>query len=316
MLLVALLISVCVFVVVFEALAPSADAEDDDGVAYDNDGVGDDDDDDDGDDEETQRHHSSPLNVRLVDLLRESLGIDAWLESDRQMRLARANDNVTEAHASPHGDGEHDEAMTDDVSATGGAAWRALSDDALRDEPERMLIKVFSWTVDDLARWLRLVGINETLVVHVRTQMIGTSMPALEFIAKRHADLVEMMDSAEDVQSLAMANAMIRAFARQEIAIQQATQLLAGDGDSLWDFVGDDFAAVLVSAAHFLFRVISFLVKFLIAALALLFFGPEGVGLALLRWSLRAFVWIMGILTPLIQRVFPRFRIRVVENNA
>jgi hypothetical protein len=292
-LLAGVLVSVCVFVFVFEALAPNEDA--DDGASSSS-----------ASPSPSSNAHapSNPLGVRLADLLRAQLGIDELIESH-----ADAGDDDDD-------DDDSVDADVDEDSDDDAAAWRTLPDAVLVNEPDRMLSTVFSWTTDDLVRWLRLLGTDETLVLHVQTLLAARNMSALEFVAKRRDSLDDLLAGADarGVQSIAVGNAMVRAFARQAIALEQAVDLLASDGSAL-DFLGDDLAAVLVSAAHFLFRTVAFFVKLLVAMMALLFFGPEGVGLTLLRWLLRALVWLMGILTPIIQRVFPRFRFRVLEQN-
>ncbi len=312
MLLAGVLVSVCVFVFVFEALAPHEDADDNASTSSSSSSSS----------SSASNVPSNPLGVRLADLLRAQLGIDELIESDRLTR--QAHKSHAEADAAADDDDDDDDGHRDDIvdadvdeDSDGDAmAWRTLPDAVLVNEPDRMLSTVFSWTPDDLVRWLRLLGADETLVLHVQKLLAARNMSALEFIALRRDSLDELLagSDARGVQSIAVGNAMVRAFARQSIALEQAVDLLASD-DSALDFLGDDLAAVLVSAAHFLFRAVAFFVKLLVAMMALLFFGPEGVGLTLLRWLLRALVWLMDILTPIIQRVFPRFRFRVLEQN-
>lgn len=279
-----------------------------------------------------QKVQSLPENerpIRLVDLLREKLGIDEWLKSNN----ITFNSNNAEANATAD---VHDGAA--DVDATANADdekhWKDSSDLELTDEIEPMVKFVSRWSVADFSRWLALSGVCNDTIERVNAFLSTNDESPQSFIMLRRDEVAASLrrdsDSereadvlARDVQLIALGNSMLRLTAVQNIIVEHCTQLLSGGGDDdaaspisaavmmLGEHAGVDVAQTLVSSLRFFMRVLIVAIKVLIALAVLIFFGPEGIGLTVLRLLLRAFVALMTIVAPAITLIFPRFRFRV-----
>ncbi len=319
---IGLVVAVIAFVFVFDALAPASDDAHADSAAP----------------------HAKPtplLGVRLADLLRARLGVDDWLGSTPADRPNNDDDdgddddddnNNEEEEEGGEGEGEgEEEETTGDVEASADeaerategesdakddvAAWRSAADVTLVDRPDPMMSALFSWQRNDLQRWLQLLGVSVALQARVREQLVQRNMSSLEFVSKRADELAELLavDDARGVQLIALGNALLRTNARQMLVLEQCAKLLS-DADDDAGFMSDDVGVVFAAALRFVVRVVVLVLKLLMAFAALIFFGPDGFGLAVLRVLLRALAALMAVVTPLIRIAFPRFRFRIEEN--
>lgn len=272
-------------------------------------------------------------NVRLVDLLRESLGIDEWLNDDN-----KNNDTDTDTDATTSAEPMEESSEQADDS-TDVQHWADLPDLKLIDDVEIMVEHVNHWSAADLARWLALCGVcNDTLDrVSVYLSDIDNHSPQT-FMSLTHAQLELALrresddDTADaaavapllarDVRTIALGNSMLRHAAMMRLIATNCASLLGSFGDEsaasvsalallLGEHSDVDLAQTFVATLRFFMRVLVVAIKVLIALAVLIFFGPEGIGLAVLRLLLRAFVALMTIVTPAITLIFPRFRFRV-----
>lgn len=266
--------------------------------------------------------------IRLVDLLREKLGIDEWLKSNN-ITIGNSSNATIDVD-----DGQTDASEEGTHSADDDKHWNDMSDLELTDDIEPMVKFVSQWSVADLSRWLALSGVCNDTVERVNAFLSANDESPQSFIMLRRDEVAASLrrDSdtdleadalARDAHLIALGNSMLRLTAVQAMVVEHCTQLLSGGSDHdaaapisaavmmLGEHAGVDVAQTLVSSLRFFMRVLIVAIKVLIALALLIFFGPEGIGLTVLRLLLRAFVALMTVVAPAITLIFPRFRFRV-----
>lgn len=276
--------------------------------------------------QQSQQQKVSERPMRLVDLLRANLGIDEWLNVNNNNNSSNSSISSNSTTAE-HVDDVAEDANEDEMH------WNEFSDVELIDEVEPMVKLVSQWSVADLSRWLALSGVCNDTLERVNVFLSTNDESPQSFILLRHAELTASLrrdsDSeqdaavlARDVHLIALGNSMLRLTAVQGMIVEHCTQLLSGGDDDtaspisaavmlLGEHAGVDVAQTLVNSLRFFMRVLVVAIKVLIALAVLIFFGPEGIGLTVLRLLLRAFVALMTVVAPAITLVFPRFRFRV-----